>query len=178
MIHLLKNIKYLIKNRIFWSVSLLLLLVFFAALLLTFYLKAVPNFIDYDRLQSGLLSEAQKTSITLTTELNKFLVSITTLMFGVIVYLTHNNNKQWFVYAFLSILSIFLVGNYFLSYLIYSHLTSDLAQNALALKPGGSEVLHYLETSLYVAIISFISIVLVYIFTDIFKGNRTNPTRH
>lgn len=89
------------------------------------------------------------------TELNKFLISLSTLMFGALgFYLTQYGDTPpnvWEKIAFLT--SFFLLGGtYYFAFRVYSQLAAELAQDALALRPGQSRVLYCLEMEFWCSI--------------------------
>lgn len=164
--------------RKIWLVMPFLIAGVMVLVVIYFAFKSKPVFVNYNNLVSGDLSEAQKQTITLSTELNKFLVSLSTLMFGVLgFYLAHYRKEiqvRWVATAYF--LTLILLGlTYYFTFRVYSQLTSDLAQNAFAMIPENSRVLYYLEMSFWTSAGSSLILLLIFLFVFI-EGNRANPS--
>jgi hypothetical protein len=140
-----------------------------------FKFKEEPVFVDYLTLVSGALSEAQKQTISIAIELNKFLVSLTTLMFGALgFYLTKYKNEfeiRWVAAAFFISL-IFLGLTYYYAFHVYSQLTGELAQNALAIQPGKSRILYYFEREFWTSLGA--SLILLFLFVFVLFSKKRN----
>jgi len=117
-------------------------------LLVLFTVGQPPPLIDYSDLRDGQMTEAQRQAVGMVTDLNKFLISLITLMFGVVsFYLTHYKDKivaVFWPWHFLVLMLILLSLCYWFAFRVYAELTSELSQNALALKPGFSYILYNL----------------------------------
>ena len=138
-----------------------------------FYFKLDPSFVNLQPLSDGKLSEAQNQTISMITELNKYLISLGTLMFGVIgFYLTKYKQEIHVNYvgpAFL--ISLILLGLvYYYAFRVYVQLTGELAQNALAIQPGQSRILYYLQMEFWTSLGS--SLVLLFLFVYVFYIGR------
>jgi len=120
-----------------------------------FWFKRDPAFVDLEALAGGNISEVKKQTLTMITELNKFLISLSTLMFGALgFYLTQFKNPPPNVYIKIAFLTSFLLlgGTYYFAFRVYSELAGELAQDALALRPGRSKVLYGLEMEFWCSI--------------------------
>jgi hypothetical protein len=153
-----------------WNVMPLLVAAVAIGIFTYFWFKRAPVFVDYETLVAGNLNEAQKETITMVTELNKFLVSLGTLMFGAIgFYLTKYKKEiqtMWVAVAFL--VSLILVGlTYYYAFRVFSQLTSELAQNALAIQPGKSRILYYIEMEFWTSLGA--SLILLFLFVHVFS---------
>ena len=138
-----------------------------------FCFKGKPVFANYVKLESGNLNEAQKQTITLVTELNKFIVSITTLMFGVLGFFINKYRKEiqvkWIAIAYF--ISLILLGfTFYFTLLVYIQLVSELSQETLAMTPKHSHILYYLEMAFFTSIGS--SLILLSIFGFVFTEKR------
>jgi hypothetical protein len=131
-----------------------------------------------DKLINGDLTDAQKQTITLTTEFSRFIVTINTAIFAALgFYLTRYRDKiqkDWLAYLYLVSLLLLGVSIYF-TFKAYALLTSDLAQNLINLIPKRSRVFHFLEISCWSSFIS--CFILLIIFTIVLLG-RTKENFH
>ena len=97
---------------------------------------------------NGELTDAQEATIQMIVELNKFLVSIPTLLLGAVgFYLKHYRAQlptRSSGCAFLVAL-VQLLAAYYFAFQTYVALTSELAQEVLHLYPGRSEILFNIE---------------------------------
>ena len=171
----IQNYKTIMKNllRSFWSYVPLLIGLAGILIVIYFHLESKPGFVNYSTLQSGNLNEAQKHAVTMAVELNKFIISINTLMFGVLGFFINHYKKEIQVkrVAFAYFLSLILLAlTFYYSFRVYSQLTSDLAQNAFAMTPKTSKVLYYLEMAFWSFASS--SSVLLSIFISVFIARK------
>lgn len=123
-----------------------------AAVVLTGYflirLADKPVFVNYDGFPNGDLVEAQRQTISIATELNNFLVSLASALFGGIgFYMTKYRSR---LSSPTSLVALFwatglLCLTYYWAFRTYAQLTAELAQRALAITPGQSWILYYLE---------------------------------
>jgi hypothetical protein len=123
-----------------------------AAIALTGYLflrwHAAPAFINYDGLPDGNLVETQKQTIAIVTELNSFLVSLASALFaGIGFYITKYRNKLSSINSVIALswATGLLCLTYYWAFRTYAQLTSELAQKALAITPGQSWILYYVD---------------------------------
>jgi hypothetical protein len=106
-----------------------------------------PAFVDLDPLE-GNPNEAQKQTISITVELNKYLISLATLTFGAFgFFLTYYKAAARLPATVITfLLALVLLGStYYFAFRAYSELTAELAQDALAMKPERSLILYYIE---------------------------------
>lgn len=158
--------------------NILIILLIIVAIGLNIYLgiKRKPKFIDLKDLPSGGLNEAQKQAISMVTETNKFLISLSTLMFGAVgFYLTQY--KEYFKtesiikVAFLSSF-IFLGLSYYFAFKAYAQSLSELAQDAIAMKPHKSDTLYYLEMQFWTSISASLILLSIFVFIVFYKFNN------
>ena len=107
-----------------------------------------PDFVNYQPLETGTLSGAQSQTVTMAKELNSYLISLTTLIFGGFGwYVTQHkpSMRPDFVRAtFFSAVGFTSLAAWY-AFQAYAQLVSELAQDTLALVPGQSRILYYLE---------------------------------
>ena len=125
-----------------------------------------PPFEDFVNLPNGAVSDAQSHALDMVKELNTYLVSTTTLLLGGLGwYLSHYRPpKSTSVHAAFFSSVAFLTLAYIYAGLTNVELTGELAQNSLALKPGSSLILYYLEMEIWTCGIA--SLLMVLVFTD------------
>lgn len=138
-----------------------------------FLFAGEPRYVNLEPILAGKLSDVQIQTISIITELNKYLVSLCTLMFGAIAFFLVKYKKEiiiaWVASA-LSISLLFLGLTYYYAFLVYSRLTSELAQNVFAIKPDQSRLLYYLTMEFWSSIGA--SIILLAIFIQVFSTNK------
>jgi hypothetical protein len=125
-----------------------------------------PSFVDLVTLKDGAVSDAQSQAVDMVKELNTYLLSTTTLLLGGLGwYLSHYHPpKSRVVHTAFFASVAFVTLAYIYAGLTNVELTNDLAQNSLALKPGSSLVLHYLEMEVWTCGIA--SVLMLSVFTD------------
>jgi len=107
-----------------------------------------PGFVNLVDVVDGHLTNSQEQTITMVKELNSYLISITTIIFGGLGwYLTHNKSGMRPLFTRTALFTcaglVSLAAWY--AFKTYSELASELSQNSLALLPGGSRVFYYVE---------------------------------
>jgi hypothetical protein len=135
------------------------------AIVAALWTSRAPSFVDLKNLEFGNLNEAQQETIKIVTELNKFLISLVTLIFTALgFYLTRYRKDVYVLWSgsALFIALVLLGATYVLGFMVYSTLTGELAQNALGLDPGYSRTLYYLEMEFSTTVSA--SIVMLFIF--------------
>jgi hypothetical protein len=125
-----------------------------------------PSFVDLVTLKDGAVSEAQLQAVDMVKELNTYLVSTTTLLLGGLGwYLSqYRPPKSRIVHMAFFASVAFLTLAYIYAGLTNVELTDELAQNSLALKPGFSLVLYYLEMEIWTCGIA--SVLMLSVFTE------------
>jgi hypothetical protein len=112
------------------------------------------------------LTEAQEQAIDMVKELNAYLISMTTLMFGALGwYLTHHRPSptMWLQTGFFSAAGLLVVSFWFAA-MTYAELTAELGQNLIGLVARHSRVLYYLEME--VAAAGAATVLILVIFAD------------
>ena len=136
------------------------------------------SFSDYGNSRlGGKINDAQKQTILLITELNKYILSINTLLMGALgFYLTKFpkiTSKKWIEATYI-LAAMFFVTSFYYGFKVFSELTGNLAQDVLALQPTASDVFYYLKMSIYPSAIS--SLVLLVMFVLGVFTNREEKT--
>lgn len=140
-----------------------------------FWFNKKPIFVDFQALESGQLNEAQKQTISITTELNKFLVSLGTLMFGTLGFYLAKYKREIQIRLVSSAFfgALVLLGiTYYYAFRVYSQLATELSQNALATIPGKSKILYYLEMEFWTALGA--AFTLLFLFVYVFSITKEN----
>ena len=125
-----------------------------------------PRFVDLAKLADGSLTDSQSSAIDMVKELNGYLVSTTTLLLG---------GLGWYLSQYRPPTSRVVHAAFFASVgfvilaLIYAGLTDvqladELAQTSIALTPGTSRILYYLEMEIWTCGIS--AVLMLGVFTD------------
>lgn len=125
-----------------------------------------PRFVDLKALTDGSLTDTQSSAIDMVKELNGYLVSTTALLLG---------GLGWYLSQYRPPTSRLVHAAFFASVgfvvlaLIYAGLTDvqladELAQNSIALTPGTSRILYYLEMEIWTCGIS--AVLMLGVFTD------------
>lgn len=154
-------------------IILIIILIVVVGVIVIAYIKSKPSSPIPNKLSSGMLTDAQKQTITLTTELFKFIVTINTAIFAALgFYLTRHKNeiqKDGLFYLYFVSL-ILLVASIFFTFRALTLLTSDLAHNLINLQPQKSRVLNFLEIACWSSCIS--CIILLIIFVIVLLGRK------
>ena len=106
-----------------------------------------PSGPNLDTLVNGELPDAQTQTLDMVKELNAYLVSMVTLMFGALGWYL----SQYRTGTSLLLRSVFFstVGLLALAYWyagrVYAEIAAELAQQALGVQPGASRILYWLE---------------------------------
>jgi hypothetical protein len=102
---------------------------------------------DFEALAEGRLTDAQTQALDSINELNAYLISLTTLMFGGLGWYisqyrpTTSVLVRWIFFSTVGLLAV----AYWYAGQAYSEIAGELAQNALALTPDYSRILYYVE---------------------------------
>ncbi len=136
-----------------------------------------PGYPDYLPLSDGKLTEAQKQAISMTTELNKYFISLATLIFGGLGFgLTQYRvtvDRTTLVLTLPIVLTL-LGSTYFYAFWTYAQMTMDLAQDSLSLYPGHSRALYYVEMEFWACLGA--SVTMVCLFVDVVLRNVGSAT--
>jgi hypothetical protein len=123
------------------------------------------------------LNEAQEQTIEMVKELNAYLISMTTLMFGGLGwYLTQHRPTQsvWVHTAFFASAGL-LVVSFWYAAMTYAELTAELGQNLIGLEAERSRVLFYLEMEMMACGVAALLILIVFADT-VTRQKATNRT--
>ena len=117
-------------------------------------------------LPQGMLTEAQTQTLDMVKELNAYLISMTTLMFGGLGwYLSqYRPTSSPIIRAvFFSTVGFLVLASWYAA-MAYARIASDLSQNALNFKPGESLVLFYVQ--LEFAACAVAAFLVLFVFAD------------
>lgn len=127
------------------------------------YYRGTPSVVDFANIDR--LSDADKAAIDMAKEPNKYLASFASLLTAALGYYTTKLPKRgpWLTVALVLCLALVSLTLLF-GYLSYAELTSELAQSALALLPGRSRVLFFLEMEFWAFLGSALTLGAIFIF--------------
>jgi hypothetical protein len=125
-----------------------------------------PPLVDLTRLADGTITEAQGQAVDMVKELNTYLISTTTLLLGGLGwYLSqYKPPKSRIVHTAFFASVAFVVLALVYAGMTNVELTDELAQNSLALGPGRSSILFYLEREIWTCGIA--AVLMLGVFTD------------
>lgn len=126
-----------------------------------------PIFVDYNDLEMGGLSDAQQHALTMATELNKYLISLATLIFGALgLYLARYMTAipRLTLWLSLPVIVLLLCLTYYYGFATYEQFTAALTQNAFALLPGRSRALYYLEMEFWACLAASIAMFALFVY--------------
>jgi hypothetical protein len=120
--------------------------------------------VDIAALENGELSAAQTETLGMVRELNAYLISLATLMFGGLGwYLSqYRPTTSQVIRAMFFTTAGLLALAYWYAAHAYSRTAAELAQNALGLKPGYSRILYYFELEFIACATAGVLILLVF----------------
>ena len=125
-----------------------------------------PDAVNLEGLANGALTDAQAQALDMVKELNAYLVSMVTLMFGGLGWYL----SQYRVSSGPLLRGIFFstVGLLALAYWyagrVYAEIAAELAQQALGVQPGASRILYWLELEFAAA--GFAGVLVLLVFAD------------
>ncbi len=136
--------------------------------------KLNPGFVNFEDIKPDTgLSEVQKQVISMVSELNRYLISLGTLMFGAIGFFLTKYRQDIRVNrvgpAFLISLALLGLVHYY-AFRVYTQLTAELSQKTLALQPGQSKILYYLEMEFWTSLGT--SLILLFLFVYVFYAGK------
>ena len=139
------------------------------AVLVLLFIVIVPRLLEptgpnFDTLVNGQLTDAQTQTIEMVKELNAYLVSMVTLMFGGLGwYLTQYRPGSGLLLrgVFFSTVG-FLALAYWYAGRVYAEVAAELAQQALGVQPGASRILYWLELEFAASGVAGVLILVVF----------------
>ena len=141
----MKAIKKKVDSKIY-LLPIILSCIFIIFFILSYFSNKPVADLPTDITKIG--KENVEMSVSIIQEMNKYLVSISTALFGVCGFFLNNNknniNKGSIGYAYLISL-IFLGLSFFYAFNVYAGLTNNIVQGKISLTPGTSDVLFDLE---------------------------------
>lgn len=142
-------------------VSPVVFLLLFAAVAPRLLEPTGPNL---DTLVNGDLTDAQMQTLDMVKELNAYLVSMVTLMFGGLGwYLSqYRAGSGLFLRGVIFSIAGFLALAYWYAGRVYAEMAAELAQQALGVQPGASRILYWLELEFAASGIAGVLVLLVF----------------
>jgi len=110
------------------------------------------------------LTDAQGQTITVIKDLNGYLISMTTLMFGGLGwYLTQHRPSptMWLMAAFYAAAALLAVSFWYAA-MTYAELTAELGQNLIGLVANESRILYYLEMEVTACGVAAVLILIIF----------------
>ena len=123
-----------------------------------------PDAVNFETLTQGTLTDAQAQTLDMVKELNAYLVSMVTLMFGGLGWYL----SQYRVSSGPLLRGVFFstVGLLALAYWyagrVYAEIAAELAQQALGVQPGASRILYWLELEFAASGVAGVLVLLVF----------------
>jgi hypothetical protein len=133
------------------------------------YLEIGTIFSDYEPLIDGNIKPSNETAIDMINEVNKFLISANSALFGLSGFFLNNYKRKMAVFrnglAFL--LALILLGcGYYFAFRVYTGLLDNLGQDAIDIDPDSSQILFFLRMEFKLCFSS--SLVLLSMFVSVF----------
>jgi hypothetical protein len=123
----------------------------------------------YEPLLDGEVKESHGLAIEMINEINKFLISANSALFGLSGFFLNNYKHKVALFrnGLAYLLALLLLGcGYFFAFKVYTELLSNLSQGALAIDPDYSRISFYLRMEFKVCCSS--SLILLSIFVSVF----------
>jgi hypothetical protein len=130
----------------------------------------------YETLMNGEIKDSNGTAIDMINEINKFLISANSALFGLSGFFLNNYKHKIAVFrnGLAYLLSLLLLGfGYFFAFKVYSELISNLTQGFLGIDPDNSRILFYLRMEFKVCCSS--SLILLSMFVSVFFYEKRVP---
>lgn len=123
-----------------------------------------PSGPNLDALVNGELTDAQTMTLDMVKELNAYLVSMVTLMFGALGwYLSqYRAGSGLFLRTVFFSTVGFLALAYWYAGRVYAEIAAELAQQALGVQPGASRILYWLELEFAASGVAGVLVLLVF----------------
>jgi len=120
--------------------------------------------LHYQDVPQGALTEAQTQTLNMIKELNAYLISMTTLLFGGLGWYLSQfrpTSSPLIRAVFFSTVG-FLALAFWYAAMTYGQITSDLSKNELNVTPGSSWILSYLELEFAACAVAGVLMLLVF----------------
>lgn len=128
---------------------------------------------QYEILSNGEVKASHGTAIDMINEINKFLISANSALFGFSGFFLNNykNKIAMFRNGLAYLIALLLLGfGYFFAFKVYTELISNLTQGSLAIDPDNSRILFYLRMEFKLCCSS--SLILLSMFVSVFFYER------
>lgn len=133
------------------------------------FLEIGTLFPQYQILTNGNIRQSDEKSIEMINEINKFLISANSALFGLSGFFLNNykNKIGMFRNGLAYLMSLILLGfGYFFAFKVYTELISNLTQGFLGIDPDNSRILFYLKMEFKLCCSS--SLILLSMFVSVF----------
>ena len=134
---------------------------------------------QYEILTNGEVKPSHGTAIDMINEINKFLISANSALFGLSGFFLNNYKHKIAMFrnglAYLIAL-LLLGGGYFFAFKVYTELISNLTQGFLGIDPDNSRILFYLRMEFKLCFSS--SLILLSMFVSVFFYERKEEENH
>lgn len=135
----------------------------------THFLEIGTIFPRYEILANGEIKQSNEKAIEMINEINKFLISANSALFGLSGFFLNNYKHRMAVFrnGLAYLLALILLGlGYFFAFKVYTELISNLTQGFLGIDPDNSRILFYLRMEFKLCCSS--SLILLSMFVSVF----------
>lgn len=134
--------------------------------LVVYGIVSLPDGPLYDYLEKDPGLNIQLHAASMFIELNKYLVSLSTLLLGGLGYLLNKHKKlirlRYLLVPYL-IAFVLLLESYFVEFKIFSELSRDIASGVISLQVGASDVVYYASLGFWSAICVLTIVIVIFI---------------
>ena len=133
------------------------------------YLEIVTIFPEYEPLLNGEIKPSSGIAVDMINEVNKFLISANSALFGLSGFFLNNYKSKMAVFrnGLAYLLALILLGfGYFFAFKVYTELLSNLAQDSIAIDPDNSRIIFFLRMEFKLCCSS--SLILLSMFVSVF----------
>jgi hypothetical protein len=133
------------------------------------FLEIGAIFPRYETLANGEIKPSNEKAIDMINEINKFLISANSALFGFSGFFLNNYKDRIAVFrnGLAYLIALLLLGfGYFFAFKVYTELISNLTQGFLGIEPDNSRILFYLRMEFKLCCSS--SLILLSMFVSVF----------
>ena len=143
------------------------------------FLERGSIFPQYETLANGEVKPSHGTAIDMINEINKFLISANSALFGFSGFFLNNYKHKiaMFRNGLAYLIALLLLGfGYFFAFKVYTELISNLTQGFLGIDPDNSRILFYLRMEFKLCCSS--SLILLSMFVSVFFYEKKDGENH
>lgn len=143
------------------------------------FLEIGSIFPQYEILANGEVKPSHGTAIDMINEINKFLISANSALFGFSGFFLNNYKHKiaMFRNGLAYLIALLLLGfGYFFAFKVYTELISNLTQGFLGIDPDNSRILFYLRMEFKLCCSS--SLILLSMFVSVFFYEKKDGENH